>query len=205
MSIDLVIAQIQSLLQSNNPRTIIGIAGKPGAGKSTVVSEIEKRFRPSEVCVIAMDGYHLSDETLKELGRYERKGAPDTFDAKAFISLLTKVKSEHKSEHRFPIFHREIEASIEDEGIVPSSAKVIVIEGNYLFSDELNWEGVFPLLDHSWFIEIDNELRIQRLIARHVKYGRTPEVGEERSRGTDEANARFIGKTSKRAENIIKL
>ena len=202
---NLLFDQIQSLLQSPSPRSIIGIAGAPGAGKSTVVSEIEKRFNPSEVCVIAMDGYHFSDEKLQELGRYERKGAPDTFDPMAFISLLTKVKSDHKSEHRFPIFHREIEASIEDEGIVPSSAKVIVIEGNYLFSEEHNWNGVFPLLDHTWFIEIDNEVRIQRLIARHVKFGRTPEVGEERSRGTDEANARFIGLTAHRAASVIKL
>jgi len=83
--------------------------------------------------------------------------------------------------------------------------KVIVVEGNYLFSEEHNWNGVFPLLDHTWFIEIDNEVRMQRLIARHIKYGKTPEEAEDWSRGTDEANARFIGKTSKRAENIIKL
>ncbi|CAB4753243.1 unannotated protein [freshwater metagenome] len=205
MSINLLFEQIQSLLQSASPRSIIGIVGKPGAGKSTVVSEIEKRFDPSEVCVIPMDGYHLSNEILIELGRRDRKGAPDTFATEAFISLISKVKNDHKSEHRFPIFHREIEASKEDEGIVSSGVKVIVIEGNYLFSEEHNWNGVFPLLDHTWFIEIDNEVRMQRLIARHIKYGKTPGEAEDWSRGSDEANARFIELTAHRAASIIKL
>ena len=205
MSINLLFDQIQSLLQSASPRTIIGIVGKPGAGKSTVVSEIEKRFDSSEVCVIPMDGYHLSNETLIEIGRRDRKGAPDTFATQEFISLIRKVKNDHTSEHRFPIFHREIEASKKDEGIVPIGAKVIVIEGNYLFSEEHNWNGVFPLLDHTWFIEIDNEVRMQRLIARHIKYGKSPEEAADWSRGSDEANARFIELTAHRAAGIIKL
>ena len=205
MSIDLLFEQIQSLLESQGPRSIIGIVGKPGAGKSTVVLEIEKKFTPNEVSIIPMDGYHLSNEALIELGRRDRKGSPDTFDAAAFISLITKVKNNPQLDHRFSIFHREIEASVEDEGIVPNSAKVIVIEGNYLFSDEHNWSGVFPLLDHTWYIEIDDEIRMQRLIARHIKYGKTPAEAEAWSRGSDEANARFIEKTSHKAENKIRI
>ena len=205
MSINLLFEQIQSLLQGPNPRSIIGIVGKPGAGKSTVVSEIEKRFDPSQVSVIPMDGYHLSNEELISLDRRDRKGAPDTFDTQSFISLISKVKNNPETELRFPIFHREIEASKADEGIVQSGVKVIVVEGNYLFSEEHNWEGVFPLLDHTWFIEISDEVRIERLIARHIRYGKTPEDAEKWSRGSDEANARFIELTAHRAANIIKL
>ena len=205
MSIDLLFEQIQSLLESQGPRSIIGIVGKPGAGKSTVVLEIEKKFTPNDVSIIPMDGYHLSNEALIELGRRDRKGAPDTFDTAAFVSLITKVKNNPQSDHRFPIFHREIEASVEDEGLVPTSAKVIVIEGNYLFSYEHNWSGVFPLLDHTWYIEIDDEIRMLRLIARHIKYGKTPAEAEAWSRGSDEANARFIELTAHRAASIIKL
>jgi pantothenate kinase len=205
MSIELLFGQIQTLLHGPKPRSIIGIVGKPGAGKSTVVSEIEKRFESSQVSVIPMDGYHLSNEELIALGRRDRKGAPDTFDTQSFISLITNVKNNSELEHRFPIFHREIEASIENEGSVPSNAKVIVVEGNYLFSEELNWQGVFPLLDHTWFIEIDDEVRIERLIARHIRFGKTPEAAEYWSRGSDEANARFIELTAHRASNVINL
>lgn len=205
MSIELLFKQIQSLLDGQSPRTLIGIVGNPGAGKSTVVEEIKKKYAANEVSIIPMDGFHLSNEELISLGRRDRKGAPDTFDVKGFTSLLRRVKLNHQSEHKFPIFHREIEASMADEGIVPKESKVIVIEGNYLFSTEHNWDVVFPMLDHTWFIEIDDEVRIKRLIARHVRYGKTPEEAEAWSRGSDETNARFIGLTAHRAENLIKL
>jgi pantothenate kinase len=205
MSVQLLVEEIETLLQGSKPRTMIGIVGKPGAGKSTIVTEIQKQFSTEEVAIIPMDGYHLSNEELIKLGRLERKGAPDTFDVEGFISLITRVRNEIGKEHTFPIFHREIEASKADEGIVLRNTKVIVIEGNYLFSEEHNWSEVFPLLDQSWFIEIDDEIRMQRLITRHIKYGKTPQEAEEWSRGSDELNARFIEKTAARAGNIIKL
>jgi pantothenate kinase len=205
MSVQLLVEEIETLLQGSKPRTMIGIVGKPGAGKSTIVTEIQKQFSTEEVAIIPMDGYHLSNEKLIKLGRLERKGAPDTFDVEGFISLITRVRNEIGKEHTFPIFHREIEASKADEGIVLRNTKVIVIEGNYLFSEEHNWSEVFPLLDQSWFIEIDDEIRMQRLITRHIKYGKTPQEAEEWSRGSDELNARFIEKTAARAGNIIKL
>jgi hypothetical protein len=205
MSIELLFEQIQSLLDSQRPRTLIGIVGKPGAGKSTVVEEIQKIFDSHDVSVIPMDGFHLSNEELILLGRRDRKGAPDTFDVAGFTSLLNEVKLNHQIDHRFPIFHREIEASVSDEGLVPKESKVVVIEGNYLFSTEHNWEGIFPLLDHTWFIEIDDEVRIERLIARHIRYGKTQEDAENWSKGSDEANARFIELTAHRAVGKIKL
>ena len=205
MGIELLFQQIQSILEGQNPRTLIGIVGKPGAGKSTVVEEIQKRFDSNTVSIIPMDGFHLSNEELISLGRRERKGAPDTFDVESFTSLIKRVKINHNVDHEFPIFHREIEASIADEGAVPKESRVIVIEGNYLFSADHNWDGIFPMLDHTWFIEIDDEVRIKRLIARHVRYGKTPAEAEAWSRGSDETNARFIGLTANRAENRIYL
>ena len=205
MSIEFLFEQIQSLLDGQNPRTLVGIVGKPGAGKSTVVEQIEKKYRPDQVSIIPMDGFHLSNEELISLGRRERKGAPDTFDVEGFISLIERVKIDHSIDHKFPIFHREIEASVDNEGIVPKESRVIVIEGNYLFSSDHNWDGIFPMLNHTWFIEINDEIRIERLIARHVRYGKTPEEAEAWSRGSDETNARFIGLTANRAENRINL
>lgn len=205
MSIELLVEQIQSLLAGQSPRTLIGIVGKPGAGKSTVVEEIQKRFDSKDVSIIPMDGFHLSNEELISLGRRDRKGASDTFDVEGFTSLLRRVKLNYQSEHKFPIFHREIEASIADKGIVPKESRVVVIEGNYLFSEDHNWDGIYPLLDHTWFIEIDDEVRIKRLIARHIRYGKTPIEAENWSRGSDESNARHIELTAQRAENLIKL
>jgi pantothenate kinase len=205
MSIELLFEQIQSLLDGESPRTLIGIVGKPGAGKSTVVEEISKKFGSKLVSIIPMDGFHLSNEELISLGRRDRKGAPDTFDVEGFTSLIKRVKSDSNVDHKFPIFHREIEASIADEGMVPKHSKVVVIEGNYLFSEDHNWSQVYALLNHTWFIEIEDEVRIERLIARHIRFGKTPEEAEAWSQGSDETNARFIDLTAYRAENLIKL
>ncbi len=205
MSVNLLVEQIKTLLEGSSPRTIIGIVGKPGAGKSTVVAEIQNQFESNDVAIIPMDGYHLSNEELIELGRRNRKGAPDTFDVSAFVSLLRSVRNEINKNHTFPIFHREIEASKEGEGLVPAGAKVVVVEGNYLFSQEYGWHEVFPLLDQSWFISIDDEIRMRRLIARHIAYGKTEQEAEEWSLGSDEMNARFIEKSANRAEKVINL
>ncbi len=196
---------ISAILASGSQRTLIGIVGKPGAGKSTVVDAVTKKFPIPEVAIIPMDGYHLSNEVLIDMGARDRKGAPDTFDSLGFIELLNQVKRKPNEEIRFPIFHREIEASVENEGAISPSARVIITEGNYLFSTDHNWDGVFPLLDQTYYIEISDEIRLARLIARHHAYGKTIKDAESWARGSDEANARFIERTSGRAEKVIHL
>ena len=196
---------IGGTLSNTQKRVIFGIVGKPGAGKSTVVEAVKKRFSDGQVAIIPMDGYHLSDQILISQGKRERKGAPDTFDAMRFTKLLSDVKVATNSEIKFPIFHREIEASIEDEGVVLPSAKVVITEGNYLLSTDYGWEGVSKLLDKSFYIEIDDDLRLQRLIDRHIRYGKSPEAAKAWALGSDEANARFIKKSKKFATYIIKI
>ncbi len=204
MQVEQFLNTIQNLLDGNNSRVLIGIIGKPGAGKSTLVDTIKKRFPSDEVSIISQDGYHLSNEILEVHGARDRKGAPDTFNTQRFTELLKAVKSSQE-EIRFPIFHREIEASIEDEGVVPSIARVVVIEGNYLLSTEFGWGEVAELLDESFYIEIDDEIRLQRLIERHVRYGKNAEEARAWAMGTDEANARFIARARDRATGIIEI
>ena len=196
---------IDQTLKSTTHRVLFGVVGKPGAGKSTVVESVKKRFPGQEVAIIPMDGYHLSDEVLISQGKRDRKGAPDTFDAPRFTKLLQDVKVNSDSEIRFPIFHREIEASVEGEGVIPPEAKVVITEGNYLLSTEHGWAGVKELLDQSFYIEIDDEIRLQRLIDRHIRYGKSPEAAKAWSLGSDETNARFIATTKDLASAIINL
>jgi len=196
---------IDQTLKSTTNRVLFGVVGKPGAGKSTVVESVKKRFPSQEVAIIPMDGYHLSDEVLISQGKRDRKGAPDTFDAPRFTKLLQDVKVNSDSEIRFPIFHREIEASVEDEGVIAPEAKVVITEGNYLLSTEHGWAGVKELLDQSFYIEIDDEIRLQRLIDRHIRYGKSPEAAKAWSLGSDETNARFIATTKDLASAIINL
>ena len=204
MQVSDLLTEIKEALESNGKRTFIGIVGKPGAGKSTVVEAIKERFDQALVSIIPMDGYHLSDEELIAQGKRDRKGAPDTFDSNAFVELLRRVKSED-GEITFPIFHRELEASIPDEGTVPLTAKVIITEGNYLLSQEHGFENVRKLLDKVYYIDINDEKRLERLIARHIRYGKTPDAAQDWAMGSDEANARYIETTKHLASDFLSL
>ena len=66
-------------------RTVLGLVGAPGAGKSTLarhlVAEVDRKLGPGTAGYLPMDGFHLSNAQLDRLGRRDRKGAPDTFDA----------------------------------------------------------------------------------------------------------------------------
>ena len=204
MKVDEFLGGIEKILLQNGPRTLIGIVGKPGIGKSTLVERVKVEYPGVEVSTISLDGYHLSNETLETLGARGRKGAPDTFDYKSFVELLRRVKSANQ-DIRFPIFHREIEASIADEGVVPAAARVVIVEGNYLLSTDYGWGEVADLLDFSYYLELQEDVRLERLIERHIRYGKSPEAAREWAMGTDESNARFIERTRGRATDIIEF
>ena len=204
MKVDEFLGGIEKILLQNGPRTLIGIVGKPGIGKSTLVERVKVEYPGVEVSTISLDGYHLSNETLESLCARGRKGAPDTFDFKSFVALLRRIKSANQ-DIRFPIFHREIEASIADEGVVPAAARVVIVEGNYLLSTDYGWGEVADLLDFSYYLELQEDVRLERLIERHIRYGKSPEAAREWAMGTDESNARFIERTRGRATDIIEF
>jgi pantothenate kinase len=195
---------IESALKGNK-RVLLGIIGEPGAGKSTLVEEIKAKFPTNELAVLPMDGFHLSNKVLIENGIRHLKGAPQTFDSRGFVALLNRVRNVVDQNIYIPVFHREIEESIANEGVITPEVKVVIVEGNYLLYPELGWGGVQELLDSSYFINISQEVRLERLIARHEKYGKTPEEAREWSLGSDEANAELIRSTKGRATNIIEL
>ena len=198
------IARVSELLNSPN-RFILGIVGKPGVGKSTFTQFLSEHIASESISILPMDGFHMSNERLIEFGRRDRKGAPDTFDVDDFAKSLADVRAGHGSDIRFPIFKREIEASIPDAGLIPAQAKLVVVEGNYLLHDDFGWEKIGDYLDETWFLDLDDELRMQRLIARHIQYGKTPEAANEWSRGTDEVNARLIEQSRSRATFTVTL
>lgn len=173
-------------------RVVVGIVGAPGAGKSTLAEQLVAAL-PSAV-LLPMDGFHLPQARLVELGRRERMGAPDTFDLDGFLTTLAAARLGPVTA---PGFDRTLEEPVPD-AITIGDERVIVVEGNYL----LHW-GV-PL-DLSLYLEVDHDVRIDRLIARHVRFGKTPDAARAWSLGPDEANALLIAQTADRADYAVRL
>jgi pantothenate kinase len=199
------LARIQGHLEKSSERVLIGIIGKPGAGKSTLSKFLMSKLSKELVTVVPMDGYHLSNKVLKDLKRADRKGAPDTFDVAGFVSLVKRIRSEQTQNIYYPIFDRAIEESIAAQGVVTSATKVVIIEGNYLLHDEGGWEVINDLLDESWMVDVDDDKRISRLISRHIAYGKDPDAAKAWAKGTDEVNAKLIERGRTRADFVVAI
>ena len=185
-------------------RRIIGIVGKPGSGKSTLAEALVVSLGEGTE-LLPMDGFHLSNAVLKSLGIADRKGAPHTFDVHGYVGLLRRIRNEKDHPIYYPIFDREIEESIASQGVVKPTTQLIITEGNYLLLASGGWEQVRPLLDEIWFVDVDDRLRLDRLIARHVRYGRSPSAAQAWAQGTDELNANLVGESRERADVVLKL
>jgi pantothenate kinase len=185
-------------------RTIIGIVGKPGGGKSTLSKYLLKGMDPAIVSVVPMDGFHLSNKVLKELGRSERKGAQDTFDVNGFTALIKRIKLDSSDPIYYPVFDRSIEESIAAQGVVYPSTRVVIVEGNYLMHDRDGWQEISPLLDQSWYAFLDEDIRISRLISRHIAFGKDPESAKAWAKGSDQINAELIETGVGRCDFLIR-
>lgn len=176
-------------------RVFVGIAGAPGAGKSTVAAELVAALR--DAVLLPMDGFHLPQARLVELGRRDRMGAPDTFDVEGLVATLAAARLGPVSA---PGFDRAIEEPVPAE-VAIGGERVIIVEGNYL----LHWESVRQLLDLTFFVDVDHDMRVERLIARHVRFGKTPDAARAWSLGPDERNALLVAETAGRADHVIRL
>jgi pantothenate kinase len=183
-------------------RYMLGLAGAPGAGKSTVAQRLLEAL-PGRAVVVPMDGYHLANSELARLGRAARKGAPDTFDSAGYVALLARLRLRADEVVYAPEFRREIEEGIAGAIAVPPDVELIITEGNYLLFDEGHWAGVRAQLDAVWFVDIDDDVRRERLIARHMRYGRTAEQARDWVQTTDEPNAVLVNASRVRADLLV--
>jgi len=180
-------------------RRLLGITGAPAAGKSTLAATLTDALAPDAV-LVPMDGFHLAASELHRLGRHERKGAPDTFDAAGYVTLLQRLRANAENVVYTPEFRREIEEPIAGAIAVPRGVPLVITEGNYL----LVWTQARALLDEVWFVEADEQARLERLIARHMAFGRTRAEAEERAYGSDQRTAELIAASRDGADLIVR-
>ncbi|MFI9244633.1 nucleoside/nucleotide kinase family protein [Streptomyces sp. NPDC053086] len=193
-------------LSRGGRRALLGIAGSPGAGKTTLAERLVRALNgdgPPRAAHVPMDGFHLADAELDRLGRRDRKGAPDTFDAAGYAALLRRLREETDEVVYAPAFERVLEQPLAGVLPVPPEARLVVTEGNYLLLAEGAWARVRPCLDEVWFCELDEEERIRRLVARHEEFGKERAAAVAWVLGTDQRNADLVAKTRERADLIV--
>jgi pantothenate kinase len=182
-------------------RGMLGICGAPGAGKSTLAARLVDALGDKAVYV-GMDGFHLAQVELARLGRTQRKGAPDTFDALGYVNLLRRLREQTGIVYA-PEFRREIEEPVAGAVPVFPDTPLVVTEGNYLLVPDQPWGEVRELLDEVWFLRPGEGERHRRLIARHEQFGRSPGEARDRALGSDERNATVINATVERADLVL--
>lgn len=193
-------------------RRIIGVVGSPGSGKTTLVEAVLEALAAAGdsgsdgwLAHVPMDGFHLADVELTRLGRLDRKGAPDTFDAAGYAALLRRLHTVHGSGETVyaPAFDRDIEQPLAGSIPVLPQCELVLTEGNYLLLDDGAWREVRAQLDEVWFLDADDDVRRSRLVDRHVRFGKTPSHAEAWVAEVDEPNATLISETRDRADLLV--
>ncbi|ANB10090.1 fructose transporter [Streptomyces ambofaciens] len=194
-------------LPRDGRRALLGIAGGPGAGKSTLAEALVQELNGSGepwVAHVPMDGFHLADAELDRLGRRDRKGAPDTFDAAGYAALLRRLREDGDDDVVYaPGFERVLEQPIAGAVPVPVSARLVVTEGNYLLLGTGAWARVRSRLDEVWFCEPPEPERVRRLVARHERFGKSHQDALAWTLGTDQRNAELVAATRDRADLVV--
>lgn len=202
-----LLAKVSEL--GDDQRYLLGIVGFPASGKSTLAKDLAKginRDAKSKVAIVVpMDGFHRSNAELKAWGIWELKGIPDSFNAEAFLNLLTGLREQTNSQVGCPAFDRKIEEPSENAILVKPNHKLIIIEGNYLLLASNPWGKIKPMLDETWYIESNLQKIEPRLLERHIEGGRSPEDARRKMESTDLPNARLIETTKVMADHVIPI
>ena len=185
-------------------RAILGITGPPGAGKSTLAERLVTELA-GDAAYLPMDGFHLAHRVLADLGRVDRKGAPDTFDSAGYVAVLRRLRDPRERYVYAPRFAREIEDSIAAAIPVGPSVPLVITEGNYLLLPDEPWAQVRPLLDEVWYLDLPERARLRRLIDRHMAFGRDAAQARARATGPDQRNAALIEASRDRADLVVAL
>jgi pantothenate kinase len=185
-------------------RFLLGISGAPGAGKSTLADRLVSVLG-ADAIAIPMDGFHIATAALPTSRHLDRRGAIDTFDVSGFLTLMTRVRDDTEDVVYAPAFDRRIGEPIAGMIPVTQQHRIVITEGNYLLSREPGWRELRALFDETWYLELASEVRLARLAARHIQFGKSPEAGWAMASGSDEENAKQIASARDHADVVIRL
>jgi pantothenate kinase len=203
-----LLAARATTLANNGTRVVLGLAGGPGVGKSTLATRLVERLNAAThglAAYVPMDGFHMRHAKLEALGTAHEKGMPHTFEGAAFAQFLAALKLA-TAPVSGPSYSRRIEDVVDDAFTVPAAARLLVTEGNYLLLATPPWHNVRPLIDLAVFLDVPREMVRARLMKRHAEAGLfTEERNREHIERVDLANYDLVSATRARADLVLAL
>lgn len=194
--------RVGQLASKSSKRVVIGIAGIPGSGKTTLTAKMcelmnQKGFKTQG---ISQDGFHYYRQQLYLMKNsreaIERRGAPFTFDAVKFLRLVEKFNDpQYKdTEIMAPSFDHSKKDPIENDVVILPDTKIIFVEGNYLALKDPVWKELGGYFDEIWRLEVLMEEAKERLVERHLTAGicATREEAQRRAEDNDLVNGVYI-------------
>lgn len=157
------------LTAAEQRRILVALAGPPGVGKSTNAERIQAFINGQHegLCeILPMDGYHYDDLYLNAQGWRDRKGAPHTFDVAGLRIMLQRFHDKTEAAIAIPYFDRTIEISRAGAKLISQTAKIILIEGNYLLLNKAPWTSLYEYFDYTVMLTAPEAMIRQRLIER---------------------------------------
>lgn len=111
---------------------IIGVAGSVAAGKSTTARVLQKLLSMTpgnpRVELITTDGFLYPNKELERRGILNKKGFPESYDAKRLLSFLAAVKSGRDS-MEVPVYSHLYYDVIPDKIQVIDRPDILIVEG----------------------------------------------------------------------------
>ncbi|MDB1090068.1 nucleoside/nucleotide kinase family protein [Streptomyces sp. ACA25] len=190
------------MLMRRGERVVLGLAGPPGAGKSTLARALVDAL-DGLAAYVPLDGFHLSNVQLDRLGLRARKGAEATFDVRGYAALLVRLTSEPGREVYVPDFDRGLDEPVAARHHVAPAVRLVVTEGNYLALDAPGWREARSLMAEVWYVDAPEDLRDARLLARHTGTGLGPAAARARAEMNDRPNAALVAASRSRCDRVL--
>lgn len=209
-----LLEHLAALHAKKQSRILVMLAAPPGAGKSTLVSFLEKLAK--DVCpekkiqAIGMDGFHRRQEYLvshtvsvngREIPMVNIKGAPVTFDLERLRKKTVELTEGNPCS--WPRYDRLLHNPVEDA--ITINADIVLLEGNYLLLELDGWEELSDYADYTISLSADEGLLRERLVRRRIATGVEKKAAEEFVDFSDMANVRLCLEKTKQADLELEI